>query len=352
MIKKIIEVGGNKIGDGQPCFLVAEIGLNHNGDLALAKDTIDAAVEAGASAVKFQNYKTEDFLSDRTLTHEYRSDGKKITESQYEMFKRCELTVEMLSQLKDYSDQKGIIFFSTPTSIETLYDLTSIGVPILKNGSDFLTHLPLVQAMAATRIPTVLATGMSTRLEIEDAVNSFRAAGGEDLILLHCTSSYPTEPGDVHLRKIISLREKMDSLVGLSDHTHGITAGIGSVLLGACFIEKHFTFNKKLPGPDHSFSMDPVEFNELTKSIRTLETQLGESELGPTLSETHGRQNYRLSCVAKADLEVGQIITSRDIGFSRPGGGLPPKMVELFIGKKVTSKISKGNLLKKEGWFV
>tara|TARA_Y100000589_G_scaffold300319_1_gene310358 strand:+ start:442 stop:1497 length:1056 start_codon:yes stop_codon:yes gene_type:complete len=348
VIKKIIEVGGNKIGDGQPCFLVAEIGLNHNGDLALAKDTIDAAVEAGASAVKFQNYKTEDFLSDRTLTHEYRSDGGKITESQYEMFKRCELTVEMLSQLKDYSDQKGIIFFSTPTSIETLYDLTSIGVPILKNGSDFLTHLPLVQAMAATRIPTVLATGMSTRLEIEDAVNSFRAAGGEDLILLHCTSSYPTEPADVHLRKIISLREKMDCLVGLSDHTDGITAGIGSVLLGACFIEKHFTLNKKLPGPDHSFSMDPVEFNELTKSIRTLETQLGESELGPTMSEDHGRQNYRLSCVAATDFSKGYEVRPKDVVFRRPGNGLPPKSASILHGKSLKRGVLKGHVFTLE----
>jgi N-acetylneuraminate synthase/N,N'-diacetyllegionaminate synthase len=350
-MEKIIQLADRKIGDGQPCFIVAEVGLNHNGDMALAKETIDAAVEAGACAVKFQNYRTEDFLSDNSLTHEYVSQGKTIVESQFEMFRRCELTTEMLFELKHYCETRGIIFHSTPTSIETLSDLISIGVPLVKNGSDYLTHLPLIRAMADTGIPTVLATGMATRDEIEDAVAAFCEAGGTSLVLLHCTSSYPTKPTDVHLRKIETLREDMDCLVGLSDHSQGITAGIGALILGACFIEKHFTLDRNLPGPDHVFSMNPKELSELVKAVRTVEDQLGQSALGPTPSESLGRRDYRLSCVARKDLNVGHSITMEDIEYKRPGTGLPPNKANIFIGKKVVIKIPKGALLPEKGWF-
>src|SRR5205823_10440934 len=180
--------------------------------------------------------------------------GTAVTESQFEMFKRCELSSEHLDELRDHCEQRGAVFFSTPTSVNGINELVRLGVPLLKNGSDYLVHLPLIRAMAQTGLPTVVSTGMATRVEIEDAVNAFRQAGGRDLILLHCTSSYPTPSEDVHLRRIPALAAAFDCPVGFSDHSEGNVAGIGAVALGACFLEKHFTIDKNLSGPDHRFS--------------------------------------------------------------------------------------------------
>lgn len=257
---KVVRIGKRLVGEGQPCFLAAEVGINHNGDMDLAHRCIDAAAEAGADAVKFQNYHTEDFLSDRSLTYEYVSQGKTVVEPQYDMFKRCELAPASLRELCEHCDQRSVIFFSTPMSEKGIDELVDVGSPLLKNGSDCLVHLPLIRAMARTGLPTVISTGMATLEDMKDAVEAFRQAGGRDLILLHCTSSYPTPPADVHLRKIAALSAAFDCVAGLSDHTDGTVAAIGAVALGACMIEKHFTLGKNLPGPDHRFSADPGNF--------------------------------------------------------------------------------------------
>jgi len=227
-----ITVGDQTIGNGMPCFLVAEVGINHNGDLNLAKQTIDAAVAAGADAVKFQNYRTEDFINDKSLTYEYISQGNSIIESQYEMFKRCELTKETLRELKDYCESLNVNFHSTPTSKSGIQDLVEIGALILKNGSDYLTNLPLIRSMGESGLPTVLSTGMATLAEIDDAVRTFRSTGNNQLALLHCTSSYPTPPEEVNLRKIASLASAFGCPVGFSDHTDGIISALGAVALG------------------------------------------------------------------------------------------------------------------------
>ena len=260
---RVVRVGERLVGEGQPCFLAAEVGINHNGDMDLAHRSIDAAAEAGADAVKFQNYHTEDFVSDRSLTYEYVSQGKTVVESQYDMFKRCELAAAQLRELREHCDRRGVVFFSTPTSEKGIQELLELGVPLLKNGSDYLVNLSLIRAMARTALPTVISTGMATLDDVKDAVEAFRGAGGKDLVLLHCTSSYPTPPGDVHLRKISALSAAFDCAVGFSDHTNGTVAAIGSVALGACMIEKHFTLDKNLPGPDHRFSADPGELRML-----------------------------------------------------------------------------------------
>jgi N,N'-diacetyllegionaminate synthase len=331
-----------KIGKEFPCFIAAEVGINHNGDINLAKEMIKAAKDAGADAVKFQNYHTEDFILDKKLTYEYNSEGTKIVESQFEMFKRYELSFEQIQVLKDYSDELEIIFFSTPTSLKGIEDLEKVGVSLLKNGSDFLVNLELINQMAKTGIPVIISTGMATLGEIDDAVRSFEQAGGKELIILHCVSAYPTPAEEVNLNKISSLAKAFQYPIGFSDHTDGIVAAVGAVVLGACFIEKHFTLNKNLPGPDHHFSSDPKEFKELVNSIRFVEKSLGNSKISPTQKEEFNRNTARLSCVAKHRLKSGHIIQREDIAFSRPANGLPPKLLDILIGTNVKEDMELG----------
>lgn len=337
-------IGERTIGDGAPCFLVAEAGVNHNGDLALAHEMIDAAAASGADAIKFQNYRTEDFIADRALTYEYISQGKKIVESQWELFKRCELSFAAFGELKRHCDDKRIVFFSTPSSEAGLNDLLRLQVPLLKNGSDFLEHLPLIRAMARTGLPAVISAGMATAQEIRDAVTAFREAGGKELVLLHCTSSYPAPPEDTHLRKLATLREEYRCPVGFSDHTEGIVAAMGAVALSACMIEKHFTLAKDMPGPDHHFSADPNEFRELAQAVRTLERQLGRSELGPTESEHEDRQKSRLSCAAARALSAGHRLAMVDIVFRRPGTGFPVAHAEELANRRLSRVVPAGKV--------
>ena len=344
----VVRVGTRLVGENQPCVMVAEVGINHNGDMGLAHRSIDAAADAGADAVKFQNYRTEDFLSDRSLTHEYMSQGKMVVEPQYDMFKRCELANDQLRELREHCDRRGVIFFSTPTSEEGIQELVNLRVPLLKNGSDYLVHLPMIQAMARTGLPTVISTGMAEAADVEDAVQAFREAGGVDLVLLHCTSAYPTPPRDVHLRKIKTLAQRFGCPVGLSDHTDGSIAAIGAVAFGARMIEKHFTLDRNLPGPDHRFSSDSTEFRTLVQSVRTMEESMGRAELGPADSEKLGRREYRLSCVSARNLPAGHALTVADIAFRRPGTGFAPKDVDRLLAQKLTRDVPKGHVFSAE----
>lgn len=341
----MIKVQHKTIGEGQPCFIAAEIGINHNGDMDLAIRTIDAAIEAGADAIKFQNYYTEDFVLDKSLTYTYISEGKEVTETQFEMFKRYELSFEQLKFLKEYCDSKQVLFFSTPTSQRGIDDLVKVGCPLLKNGSDLLVNLDIIRNMAKSGIPTVISTGMATIGEIDDAVRAFEEAGGKELIILHCVSSYPTPADQVNLNKITSLQKAFGYPVGFSDHTWGVTSAIGSVVLGACFIEKHFTLDKTLPGPDHHFSSDKEELRELVNAVRTIEKNMGTFKIGPTSVEALGRKDYRLSCVASKDLTKGTVLTQNDIAYSRPSGGIAPKLVALLLNKKLAKNIPAGECI-------
>ncbi len=345
---KVVSIGQRFVGEGQACFLAAEVGINHNGDLDLAHRSIDAAADAGADAVKFQNYHTEDFISDRSLTYEYVSQGKTVVEPQYDMFKRCELAPESLRELREHCERRGVIFFSTPMSEKGIAELIEAGSPMLKNGSDCLVHLPLIRAMARTGLPTVISTGMATFSDVKDAVEAFQEAGGRELILLHCTSSYPTPAEDVHLRKIAALGAAFQCPVGLSDHTDGIVAAIGAVALGACMIEKHFTLDKTLPGPDHRFSADPGEFRALIEAVRFLEKSMGIAELRPAASEELARREYRLSCVAAHELPAGHRLIDADIAFRRPGFGFPPKDLETLIARELVRNVPSGHVFARE----
>ena len=341
----MIDLGNKIIGHAHPCFIAAEIGLNHNGDIGLAKEMIDAASEAGADGVKFQNYYTEDFIFGKELTYSYFSDGKKVTESQFDMFKRYELTYEQLEILKNYCDSKGVLFFSTPTSKRGLEDLKRLNVKLLKNGSDLLVNLPLIKLMAQSKIPTIISTGMAQVSEIDEAVRAFELAGGINLLILHCTSSYPTPDEEVNLLRLESLAKTFDFPIGFSDHTSGIEAAIASVVLGSCFIEKHFTLDKGLSGPDHKFSADPDELRKIIEGVRKIEKMLGSSKIVPTTSEKYGRFNFRLSCAIGRDIGVGELIKEEDIIFIRPANGIHPHFHNYFLNKKIKLDLKKGDLL-------
>ncbi|WP_420349343.1 N-acetylneuraminate synthase family protein [Pelagibius sp.] len=343
-----ITIDKQQIGPRQPCYLVAEIGLNFNGNLDLARTTIDAAKKSGADAVKFQNYVTEDFISDRNLTHEYIENGKTVVASQYDMFKACELSDDDVAALAAYCAENGIGFHSTPTNPQGVRLLADLGVGVLKNGSDYLTNLDLVRAMGEAGLPTVLSTGMATLGEIDDAVRAFRQTGNDSLILLHCVSNYPCDPKDLNLRRIATLRDCFNCPVGLSDHSEGAFAAALAVGLDACWIEKHFTLDKTLPGPDHRFSADPEEFRTMAEGVRIAELALGSAQLGPTESEEDARQGWRLSCVAARDLDARHQLARSDIAFNRPGTGLPPKGADWLVGRSIKGALPKGHVLTPE----
>jgi len=223
---------------------------------------------------------------------------------------------------------------------------------MLKNGSDYLTNHSLIRDMGESGLPTVLSTGMANLAEVDEAVRAFRETGNEQLILLHCTSSYPTPSEDVNLRRIPMLGEIFDCLSGFSDHTSKATAAVGSVVLDACLIEKHFTFDKNLPGPDHRFSSTPSELKELVNSVRTIEQNLGTSRINPTSSEALGRQNFRISCVAARKLNVGTIISPHDIAIRRPGDGIPAKLQAAITGLALKRNLGMGEPFRWEHFHV
>ena len=348
---KIIKVGNREIGPKLPAYIVAEIGINHNGDMDLAKKTILAAKEAGADAVKFQNYKTEDFVPIKTVEYEYLSQGKLVKEFQYDMFKRYELNDEQVKDLKDFCDKNNIDFHSTPTNFQGVDLLKRIGVLVLKNGSDYLTNLELVEYMGKSGMPTVLSTGMALVSEIDDAVSIFKNTGNRDLILLHCTSSYPTPVEDVNLKKIKTLRDAFGVMSGFSDHSEGSWAAVGSIAYGAVWIEKHFTLDKNLSGPDHRFSCDSKEFSQLLEGVRYVEKAIGVAHLGPTEREQVSRDNFRLSCCAARDLNQSDIVMDSDIIFIRPGTGIPSKNKDFLVGRKIKKAIKAFSVLKTEDFF-
>ena len=345
MGEREILLGDRPVGPGHPAVVIAEIGINHNGDLDLARRSIDAAARAGADACKFQNYRTEDFITDRSLTYSYRSGGRDVVETQFEMFKRYELTPDQLAALREHAAAAGLLFLSTPTSRSGIDDLVDLKADGVKNGSDFLTNLPLIEAMAGSGLPTILSTGMATLAEVDDAVRAFRGAGGTQLVLLHCTSAYPTPLTDVHLRKLPTLAASFGVPVGLSDHTDGIVAAGGAVALGASVIEKHFTVDKTLAGPDHHVSADEADLASLVAAVRSLEVALGRAEIGPTEAEEAGRTAFRLSCLAADDLPAGHRLTADDIAFGRPGTGLAPKGRDWLLGRVLGRDVARGAVL-------
>lgn len=329
-------------------FIIAEVGLNHNGEYELAVESVKAAAEAGADAVKFQNYKTEDFIFDRTLTFTYLSRGKKVTESMWDLCKRCELKKEWLPRLKKLCDNLKVIFLSTPTSESGVKDLIDVGVEMIKNGSDYLTHLPLLKHMGATGKTIIISTGMADESDVRDAIEAVRSGGNSPIILMHCTSSYPTKAVDVNLNRMLALRNRFNVPVGFSDHTIGSAAAVQAMTMGACMLEKHFTLDHDLPGPDHWFSVDPSELKRYVEDVREAELRMGKESIEPADSEKVARNEFRLSLIASKDLSAGHHLEMQDFVISKPGTGLPPKEIENVIGRELAINIRKATPLLRD----
>ena len=339
-------IGSRRIGPGEPAYVVAEVGINHCGDRRRAIEMCRVAAACGADAVKFQTFVAEEFCGDPGQVFTYRSQGRTVSEPMLDMFRRHELRPDDWRAIRDACAEIGITFFSTPQNPSDLELLLGLGVPALKIGSDDLTNLPLIATYAAAGPPLVLSAGMSDLAEIDRALAAAGWYEGKAVALLMCTSLYPTEPDDVHLARLATLRGAFPGLtVGFSDHTRGPLAASLAVALGASILEKHFTLGHDLPGPDHWFSEDPRGLAEWIAAIRTTERMLGCATVRPTAGEMEMRTLARRSVVALRDIEAGERFGVDNIGARRPGDGLPPAMLGEIVGQRALRPIGRGRRL-------
>ncbi|MEH1796634.1 N-acetylneuraminate synthase [Nostoc sp.] len=342
---KRIDVPGIQIGHEYPCFIIAEAGVNHNGSLDMAKHLIDQALEAGADAVKFQSFKSEKVVSSTAPKAEYQLQTTNPDESQLDMIRTLELSVEAHRELQSYSQKQGILFISTPFDEESADILEELNVPLFKIPSGEITNWPFLQYVARKGKPLIVSTGMSYLSEVEEALRVIRQVGCEQLVLLHCVSSYPTNPTEANLRAMHSMATALQVPVGYSDHTTGIEVALAAVALGACVIEKHFTLDKNLPGPDHKASLDPKELQALVKGVRTVECALGNGLKQPTESETNTRAIARRSLAVTCYVVEGTVLEPEMLTALRPASGISPTLQELVLGRKVTRSLQAGQLI-------
>jgi len=343
---KPFQIAGRSIGPDDPPYCIAEVGINHNGNLALAMRMIEVAKEAGADAVKFQTFKAEEFCGDPEQNFTYQSQGQSVTESMLEMFRRYEFPAEHWLEIKAHCERVGITFFSSPQNRTDLDLLLQIGVPAIKVGSDDFTNLPLLKSYAETGLPIIVSCGMSDLAEVHQSLDILGWFNGYPAALLLCTSEYPTPPQDVNIKKLTTLQQAFPGLlVGFSDHTESSLAATLAVALGARLFEKHFTMDQNLPGPDHWFAEDPGGLAEWIKTIRLADTMLGCQLVRPTKAEYDMRTLARRSVVALRDIHEGEHFDLTNIGLRRPGNGLPPVMIELLLGVKASHDIKSSTLL-------
>ena len=325
--------------DTSKIFIIAEAGVNHNGNLDLAYQLIDVAKDAEADIVKFQTGKAENVVSKFADKAEYQKRATGSDKSQLEMIKKLELSFGDFVKLKKYCDKKGIMFLSTPfdhQSIDFLYDL----IDIYKIPSGEIINYPYLKHIAAKNKPIIMSTGMANLGEVEEAINTIRSVNLQAQIsLLHCTTNYPTSYEEVNLKAMQTLAAAFKLPVGYSDHTLGIEVPVAAVAMGAKIIEKHFTLDKNLPGPDHKASLEPGELKEMVKAIRNIEMALGDGIKRPNKREIEIMKVARRSLIATRDIKAGEIIKESDIAIKRPGTGIPPKFKEIIIGMKLINDI-------------
>jgi N,N'-diacetyllegionaminate synthase len=338
------EIAGRAISHNAQPYCIAEVGINHNGDLHTAKRMIEAAKAAGADAVKFQTFKAEEFCGDPGQSFTYQSQGKTITESMLEMFRRYEFSPHSWQEIKSHCDFVGIPFISTPQNVGDLELLLQIGVPAIKVGSDDFTNLPLLRNYADTRLPLILSCGMSDLAEVYQALVTVGWFEGSSVALLLCTSQYPTPPADVNIAKITTLQQAFPGLlVGFSDHTQGSLAAALAVARGARVFEKHFTLDKNMPGPDHWFSEDPAGLAEWVDAIRTAEDMLGVPFVRPTSEELKNKREFQRVIVAAMDIKAGEQFTETNLTMRRVAGGAgyPPSMYWQLLGRSASRAFSR-----------
>ena len=330
------------------CIVIGEIGVNHNGSLELAKKMIDVAVESGADAVKFQTFSAEK-LATRTAekaAYQKKNDGE--AGSQVEMLKRLEFSKEKLQACKEYCQEVGMVFLSTPFDEEAADLLEEVGVEGYKVSSGDLTNLPLLAHLAKKGKPIIISTGMANMAETEEAVTTIRENGNPSLAILHCVSNYPAVPKEANLRAMDTLAAAFNVPVGWSDHTLGDAIALASVARGAKILEKHYTLDVNMPGPDHKASLEPAEFGELIRKLRDVEAALGNGVKRPQPSELDTAEVARKSIVSACDIAMGTEIEDKHLVCKRPGTGLAPRMIPLVIGRTAKVDIAADSVIGME----
>jgi N,N'-diacetyllegionaminate synthase len=333
-------IGERRIGPGTPIFIVAEAGVNHNGDPALARRLVDAAAECGADAVKFQTFTVDTLLTRGAPKAGYQVETTGAGESQREMLARFELGPGELALLRDRAAKHGLVFFSAPFDEKSVDALEALGVPLFKIPSGEITNLPLLRHIAAKGRPVILSTGMASLEEVLQAVAAIRAAGDPPLAVLHCLSAYPAPPAEMNLRAMDTLAGRLGCPVGLSDHTLGIEIAVAAAARGADIIEKHLTLDTGSAGPDHRASLDPPAFTAMVRAIRSVESALGDGVKRPMPSEADTRRVARKSLVASRALEAGRRLEAGDVAVKRPGTGIPPAELPRAVGRRLTRDVA------------
>lgn len=327
-------------------FIIAEAGDNHNGNLDLAFQLVDKAAEAGADCVKFQTFLTEEVISKRAEKAEYQKESTGADESQYEMVKKLELTFDNFRQLQQYANEKGLMFLSTPFDIPSVDFLESIDVPYFKIPSGEITNLPYLIRIAQTGRDIILSTGMAEMDEIEVAVKVLKEHGAGEISLLHCNTEYPTPMEDVNLRAMLTLKEKFGVKVGYSDHTKGIEVPIAAAALGAEIIEKHFTLDHNMEGPDHKASLEPDELKAMVAGIRNIEKAMGSGIKTASDSEKKNIDIARKSIVARKKIVKGETLTEENLAVKRPGNGISPMKWYEVIGTKAVRDYDEDEMIE------
>lgn len=327
-------------------FIIAEAGVNHNGDLEIAKKLVDKAAEAGVDAVKFQTFKAENIVCKNAEKAEYQKEVTDRNQSQYEMLKKLELTDIMHEELIAHCKEKGLIFLSTPFDLESIDYLVQIGIEIMKVPSGEITNFPYLRKIAKTEKKVILSTGMSDIEEVKAAIKVLKEYGTKEISVLHCNTEYPTPFTDVNLTAMLTLQKELGVEIGYSDHTLGIEIPIAAVAMGAKIIEKHFTMDKTMDGPDHKASLDPHELKEMVSAIRNVEAAFGNGIKEPSVSEQKNTAIVRKSIVAKCRIEKGQIFTEENLTTKRPGTGISPMRWNEIIGTVAQRSYNEDELIE------
>jgi len=345
MIPENIQIGDKIIGKNYPCFIIAEAGVNHNGNLETAIKMVDEARKRGADAIKFQTYKTENIINKGAPLAKYQKLNEDSYEDQFQMAKSLELSFKDFSYLKEYTEEKNLIFLSSPFDVESAIFLEKIDIAAFKIPSGEIVNPLLLDKIAEFNKPVILSTGMTNLCDIEFGLSRFYKKNMRKIILLHCITSYPAKIKDANLMLIDTLKSTFKHIVGFSDHTLGYLAAVVAVAIGAKVIEKHFTLDKNMRGPDHKASLNPEEFEELVKMIRLTEDSLGSGLKNPIENELEIAKIARKSIFSKKFIRSGDIISEDDLCVKRPGDGIPSKQFETLIGKKAKKDIPKDSMI-------
>ncbi|NRT73696.1 N-acetylneuraminate synthase [Clostridium beijerinckii] len=326
-------------------FIIAEAGVNHNGSIELAKQLVDIAADAKVDVVKFQTFKSENLVCKYTSKAEYQKKTTSKDESQFIMLKKLELDIESHKILMDYCRNKGIMFLSTAFDLESIELLNKLGLELFKIPSGEITNYPYLKRIGSLKKKVILSTGMSCLKEIEEAVKVLKENGTNNITVLHCNTEYPTPMDDVNLNAMKTIKEELDVEVGYSDHTLGIEVSIAAVAMGAKVIEKHFTLDRNMEGPDHKASLEPNELKAMVKSIRNIEKALGNGVKVPSKSEIKNLNMARKSIVANKNIKKGERFTEENLACKRPGNGLSPMKWTQVVGKSAIKDFEKDEMI-------